>query len=180
VSDQGLWVASTLAAEGAERYVVVVTVDDRLRWELTPRAAERYARGWLRCAQVAAHDAAVLAQLVALGVEESSAAMFMATELRAGRAAFDDVGTRPLVLRPVVSAATGEPIVQASAPAPTPPFQVDGPAATMHAVHVLEVAAVVDLDDAYRSALVRSLGLNPVRARAAVDDLGRFRRSAAT
>jgi hypothetical protein len=170
-----LWVGSALGP--GDRYHVRLELG-RLAWTLNRQQAERYARAWLRAAQLAAHDAAVLAQLTALGVEQEPAAVFVATELRTARPALDQVATRPLRLQPIVSAATGEPIVQVH-PDGERDFQLEATAATSHAVHTLEVAAVTDLDDAYRWALVDALDMEDVRARAAVDDLARFRRTAA-
>jgi hypothetical protein len=121
----------------------------------------------------------VLGQLIALGVEEEAAGLFIAEELRRNRPSYDDTGTRPLRFRPVVSAADHSPIVQMWwGPGRDEAAQMPAEAATMHGVHVLEVAAVIDLDEAYFRGLTRGLGLEELRARSAVDDLARFRRSA--
>lgn len=178
--DGSLWVASYHDLTSGH-YVVRFTLGDLL-WTHTPRQAERYARAVVRVAQCAAHDAAVLAQLQALGVGQEAAALFIAQDLRAPRPAFDTTATRPLTFTPVVSAATGEPIVQMAWQGPDgepQAAQLTAAEATWHAVHVLEVSAVTDLDDVYHAALVGAMALGDTRARAAVDDLGRFRVNAA-
>lgn len=171
----GLWVTSERAGGG---YSVALRVGDH-HWRLDPRRAERYARSVLRTVGMATHDAAVLAQLVALGIDHQAAGLFIAQDLRANRVDPDDAATRPLAWRPIVSAADGRPLVQVWW-GPDAGAQIEAVDATRHAVAVLEAGAAAEFDNAYYRALVTKLDMGPVRARAAVDDLGRFRVAAAT
>lgn len=166
----------------AQAYRVRISIGGTgLAWELDDQRATRYARAVLRAAGVAIHDAAIFHQLVAHKVDGVAAAQLVAEELHPGRRRWDDQGTAPLQFRPHFDADTLSPMVRMDFPAqPELDYHramLEAAAATGHAVAVLEVAAVVELDTAYQAALVR-LGMHEHRARALVDDLPRFRQDA--
>lgn len=178
VEDVGqLWVVSRRTSDRGD-YAVGFEIGE-LDWKLDRRGAERYARAVIHVAQTATHDAAVLAELTALGVGRDDAARFVVEDLRERRQRFDDAATRPLVFSPAVTTDVEPIVLMRWGPDRDQAAQMDAEDATRHAIHVLEVAAVVELDATYFRALVDVLGLSPIRAAAAVDDLARFRRSAA-
>jgi hypothetical protein len=156
-----------------------------LAWELDDQRALRYARAVLAVAGAAIHDAAVARQLEAHGVDPEPSADLLETELRRARR-YDDTATAPLRFRPQLAvhpdpagvAHPLRPLVRMEVP-PTAGLGytaalIDASAAVGHAVAVLEVAAAVGFDGAYHDALVK-LGASPLRARALVEDLPRFR-----
>jgi hypothetical protein len=156
-----------------------------LAWELDDQRALRYARAVLQVAGAAIHDAAVARQLEAHGVDPEPSADLLETELRPPRR-YDDTATAPLRFRPQLAvypdpagvAHPLRPMVRMDVPLTEgldySAALIEAAAAVAHAVAVLEVAAVVRLDTAYHDALVK-LGASPLRARALIDDLPRFR-----
>jgi hypothetical protein len=170
-----LWVASRLLKADGGGYAAVVTLaggPDPL--VLNPTGALRYTRAVARVAACAEHDAAVIRQLQALGLDLEQAAGLVATEVRPDRPAFDDGATRPYRFRPVVSVNGLAALVQVDWP-DGQGAQLEAAAAMQHALAVLECIAAAELDAGYLAMLVDKLGMSQLRAQAAVDDLGRFR-----
>jgi hypothetical protein len=172
-----LWVTSWM---DESRYVCRVSLGgSRLSWTLGRQRGLAYAQALLRVTGIAEHDAAVLRQLIALGVEPEQAAELLAADLRAARPAYDDAATTPLTFRPLVAALGMRPVVTIGWP-PQPELdhhaaQMDAADGALHALAVLETLAGVDLDTAYYQMAVAKLGVSELRARALLDDLGRFR-----
>ena len=175
--DDALWVESRRRSDRGD-YAVGFKLG-ALTWSLDRRGAERYARAVIYVAQTAAHDAAVLGELTALGVGRDAAATFVVEDLRRRRPPYDDAATRPLVFSPAVTNDVEPLVVMRWGTAEDQAAQLTAAEATRHAIHVLETAAVVELDAAYFRGLTGELGLSPIRAASAVDDLARFRISAA-
>jgi hypothetical protein len=173
-----LWVSSRLGPDGRYACHISLGGSDQA-WTFDEQRALRYARAVLRVAGAAEHDAAVLRELVALGVDAEAAAEWLAVDLRPRRRPFDHAGTRPLRFSPIVAVDGLRPIVQLSWPDPALPgdraAQLDAAAAAQHALSVLEVAVAAELDDALLAMLQETLNLSRLRAQAVVDDLGRFR-----
>jgi hypothetical protein len=193
--DEGNLLVQSWWNEQAGGYRVRVSLGGSgLAWELDDQRALRYAKAVLHVAGAAIHDAAVASQLEAHGVDPDGAGALIAAELRPPRR-YDDQATAPLRLRPDLGIrpdlAIGRPgrvgigpegplrpLVRMEVP-PTAGLDyraalIEAAAAAGHGVAVLEVAAAVQFDSAYQAALVK-LGASPLRARALVDDLPRFR-----
>lgn len=166
-----IWVVSDVAPDGT--YVTTVQASDDTAVVLNRKRALRYAMAVYTAVAYAEYDAAVLNQLVSMGIGQEMAARCIA-DLRADRAPVDDAATDPLRFVPLVTA-TGR----------TPALYVDlggrrigqwTPAdGRQHAGHVLDICAGVDLDAAYHRFLRGPVGLDDGRARAVVGTLGRYR-----
>lgn len=169
--DDSLWVQSGVAASGA--YVVEFHVTDRA-WVRTPEEATRHALAVLRQAEIAAHDAAVIRQLVTLGIDLQMAATVVANDLRPDRPEVDPSDTAPLGVAPGVAGEDTRPFLIIS---------LDGERmgqwtvtdARQHALSVLEIITVADLDAAYKRVLMGQIRLEDWRAAAVVDDLATYR-----
>lgn len=166
-----MWVTSELNPDGSTGYIVTVSASDDIALSLKADAAVRYVATVTRAGVIARHDAAVIRQMIRrLGLSAYDAAMTV-KDLRADREPLNDAATVPLIFTPIVSGTSFEPYVHVHAGeiaisqwTPQDCFQ--------HAGHVLEALAGVDLDSAYYRYLTTTIGTDPARARAAVNDLG--------
>lgn len=89
----------------------------------------------------------------------------------------DHEATAPLRFLPGTRRSTGEAVVGVSLPPHTSDHIITGwspAAARQHALHVLDVAVVCDLDTAYRTAIAKGLESGEQRGRAVVHDLGNY------
>jgi hypothetical protein len=135
-------------------------------------AAYRWAAEVLAATAAAEHDAAVVAQLTALGVKDSVAAGVV-TALRADRPG-SGAAVPGLALVPGVSHRTRDGFVLLERHGE--PFgQWDLDAARHHAAGVLEAVEVALLDATYLRALTGLVGLDRDRALAVVADLANHR-----
>lgn len=167
------WVASDLAPDG-ETYVLTIGVGrDRI---FTPADPTAYALTVIRACAYAAYDAAVITQAVdGMGMPARLAA-HLVSGLHAARPPLDDAPTAPLRFDPIVATRTRAPGVTAHLDGnPGTQWHWSTAEATGHAVHVLQAAAAVDLDAAYRKVLIEKVDIPPDMARATITDLGRHR-----
>lgn len=168
MADRGaVWVTSELLPDG--RYITSISVNPDRAFTLDRDAARRYAATVFTAVAYAEYDTAVVRQLQAIGIALPDAAGFV-VDLRADRPPLDDDATAPLRFEPLVAGTTLTPAVHIALDGEL--FcQWDPADARQHAGHVLDVAAAVDLDAAYRRLLVAQVGLDDARARAVVGDL---------
>jgi len=162
-----IWVQSDPLPNGT--YVTAVHYNDDTARILDRAAGLAYAAEVVAAATRAEHDAAVLRQLVAAGVDLQAAGHTIA-DLRADRPPLNDGATAPLRLTPGIAAnghgflavhIGGQQVGQWS-PAD----------ARDHASAALTVLAAADLDEAYRRHLIGPLGMDEARARDVITDLG--------
>lgn len=170
--DAAVWVESAVTLDGT--YVVEVHSSGDWSTILDRDRALAYAATAHDAAARAEYDAAVVAQLTSIGVEMEHAAGLL-TDLRNDRPELDDKTTAPLRFVPGVSPAL-KPFVHVYLHETEPMAQWSPAALRSHARNVLDVLATVDLDAAYRRALVSLVGLDDGRARAVVATLGEHRR----
>lgn len=163
-----LAVASVSPGPGAP-YVVRFTFGG-MAWTLTTEQAVTHAAAVMAAAHRADHDAAVVRQMLAVGLAESEVGELV-RELRGDR--------RPLELDPldlrlgVSNDGQLRPFLQVVL-AGDPVGQWDVADALTHAGIVLGMAETVRLDSALSDLLVLN-GLDPAKATAAVADLKQFR-----
>jgi hypothetical protein len=152
------------------RYGVGISVGDDVAWVLSREQAVAYVVVCVERATQADHDTATFRLLVDIGLPEDKAAAFLAEDIRQDRAV-DNAPTSPLVFVPAVGQKgpflhmrlDTEDVGQL-----TPADLRD------HALSVLDVLAVVELDAALRRALVGLVGLDDARAHAVVGGLAKF------
>ncbi|WP_067171155.1 hypothetical protein [Microtetraspora niveoalba] len=162
-----IWVQSDLLPDGT--YVVAIHYDDDQSRVLNHEAALRYAAAVHAAATRAEHDAAVVAQLVKIGLPKAIVAQAL-HDLRNDRPPHTATITAPLQLEPCVSAHRGVGYLEVYV-AGRLVGQWDPDDARDHAANVLAVLAAVDLDAAYRRYLIGTVGLDRARAEAAVGGL---------
>ncbi|MEU8040913.1 hypothetical protein [Streptosporangium sp. NPDC049078] len=162
-----IWVQSDPLPNGT--YAAAIHYNDDTARILDRPAGLAYAAEVVAAATYAEHDAAVLRQLVAAGVDLHAAGHTISA-LRVDRPPLNDGATAPLRLIPGIATSgrgflrvdiAGEQVGQWS-PAD----------ARDHASNVLTVLAATTLDAAYRRHLIGPLGLDEARARIVVGDLG--------
>lgn len=171
---EAIWVISDVTPNGT--YVATIQAGPDRAITLDRTQATAYVMAVLTAAVYAEYDAAVIRQHTALGLGLPTAAGAV-KDMRADRAPLDDAATSPLRFESIVTAANRDPAVLVS---------LDGRRIAQwtaeetkgHALHVLEVVAVVDLDAAYYRYLRGPVRLDEGRARAVVGDLGQFRTGA--
>ena len=166
-----IWVVSDVAPDGT--YITTIHLSGDLAFTLTRDQASRYAAAVHTAATTAEHDAAVFAQLVDSGLPKAMAATVL-SDLRDDRPPLETPG--PLRYTPAVSGRTHAGFVDVTLTghgSGTVVSQWTPTDCRQHAGHVLDVAAAVDLDAAYRRAMV-GLGLTDDRARALVGGLARY------
>jgi hypothetical protein len=169
---RGIWVTSDLNPDGSASYLVTVSATGDVALSLAADAAVRYVAAVFRAAVIAQHDAAVMAQLSALGLDKRTAGQAV-VDMRQDREPVQDAATAPLRFEPIVSAFDGAPYVHVWAGkqaisqwTPDDCFQ--------HASHVMEALAGVDLDSAYYRYLVGTINIDKALASAVVNDLGNY------
>jgi hypothetical protein len=167
--EQILTIASDLTPDGV--YVPTITLDDRHLLTLDRERALHYVAAWADAIARAEFDAAVLAQLTGIGLDEQTAAAVIVGDLRPDRPPIDPAGTAPLRLEPVLSARTKRGQVAAYL-GDEHVVQLDAPAVYDHIANVLPVVMTCDLDAAYRRYAVGHLKQPVWRAEAMVADLG--------
>lgn len=167
--DTAIWVVSDVAPDGT--YVTTVHATDDVAFTLTPSEAMTYAAAVMDASARAQFDAAVVAQLLTTGMD-MRLAVSVVVDLRAERPPL--VFGTPLSFEPFVMGPTREPklwvLVNGAKYAQWAPAD-----ARQHAMQVLEVAAGVDLDAAYRRFLVGPIGMDDEKARALVGALANHR-----
>jgi hypothetical protein len=167
----GLWVRSDVAPDG--NYIAVVEFSDDESRALDRTAAIRYATTVLAAVAAAEYDAAVVHQMTSIGMGLDVVGQVL-TDLRHKRPSIDDEATWPIVFQPGVSHRDGRgflTLVKRSEPV----GQLELDAARSHALHVLEVIQVAELDRIYHRLLTKLIGVDDQRARAVVADLGEHR-----
>lgn len=169
MTDDAIWVISDVAPDGT--YVTTVHVTDDVAFTLTPAEAIAYAAAVMDASARAQFDAAVFAQMQATGMDRALAASVI-VDLRAERPRLRFAP--PLSFEPLVTAAKCEAqlyvLVNGKRYAQWTPAD-----AAQHVTQVLEVAAGVDLDAAYRRYLVGPIGMDDEKARALVGSLANHR-----
>lgn len=166
-----IWVQSDLAPDGST-YVTAIHYDADQSRILTPETAYAYVNEVFRASVMAEHDAAVIRQLRATGVDLEAAAQAVAT-MREDRPPLNDAATAPLRLVPGVSLRTGAGFLALHV-GDRQIGQWDPDDARDHATNVLAVQTACDLDAAYRRFLIGSAGIEPDRALAVVGGLAEF------
>lgn len=167
--DTAIWVISDVAPDGT--YVTTVHATDDVAFTLTPAETMAYAAAVMGVCARAEYDAAVVAQLLATGMDVCLA-VSVVIDLRAERppVAF----ATPLSFEPFVIGPTREPqlyvLVNGERYSQWTPAD-----AVQHVMQVLEVAAGVDLDAAYRRYLVGPIAMDDKLARALVGALANHR-----
>jgi hypothetical protein len=164
-----VWIRTAPDADGVYRPVLEVDADTA--YNLTEDSACKYAMYVLRAVAVAEHDAAVFRQLKEITGSEDAAAQLI-RDLREERPPL--VPLLPLVLVPGVSALTKEAFLD---------IEIHGSKegqwtmadAREHALTVLEMVCVADLDGAYLR-ILKTIGIEDDRARAVIGDLGNWRK----
>lgn len=166
--DSGLWVRSAVLASG--EYGVEISVGPERAWPLTREDAVKYAVACFARVAEAEHDAAVYDMFTArLELPGIVAAQAIAHEVRPGRTV-DHSATEPLKFHVSLGAATHEPFISLEMDDEPTGALTTGDLAD-HAQAVLAVVAVVELDANLHRVLTEVVGVDDLRARAAVDSL---------
>lgn len=171
MSAPGLWVRSDVLPLGG--YGVSINVGDDRAWTLPPEKAIRHAVTCVRRAVEAEHDTATLSLLTATGISDEDAQRLLTGDLWPDRVV-EHADTEPVRFHSGVARrrSTGEFVA-------TVRMELDGATAgelttadlREHALGVLQVVAVVDLDTALMRCLVGRIGTEEHRARTIVDAL---------
>jgi hypothetical protein len=165
-----IWVISDVALDGT--YITTVHADDDTAITLDRDQAVAYAMAVMSAVTRAQYDAAVIAQMAHIGLPLPAAAQAV-RGLRADRPPIDDKATAPLRFEPIVKSKSRQPVIHVHLGdrilTEWTPAETQG-----HAMYVLQVAAGVDLDAAYRRYLVGPVGMDDPTARAVVGDLGKY------
>lgn len=164
------WIHTEPTPDGAG-YMVTLVVDEDRSISLERPTAMEYAYTVLRVVAYAEYDAAVLAQMSQRVSKE--AAYQLVVDLREDRPEADFSVMAPLSLEPGVSV-KGRPFVM---------VKKDGKqvgewslaSAREHALTILEVLTVAELDEAYLRCLKGVVGVEPGLAQTVVGDLQKFR-----
>lgn len=167
-----VWIKSEPDEHGRYHLYLELGPDDVTPLDVT--AAYGWAREVLSAAAAAEYDAAVLAQLAAIGLDDGHAVTIV-TALREDRAPYVPVGAVPgLALIPGVSHRNrlgflrlerhGQPVGQ---------WELGD--AREHALAVIEALEVTVMDSAYLRALTGIVGVDRTRALAVVTDLASHR-----
>lgn len=167
-----VWIKTEPSLDGST-YVVTIEASEDRAVTLTPDRALRHASEVLSTVARAEYDAAVFAQMSALGNLEPEAVGQLILDLRRDRPNLDPEATQPLRLEPGVNA-SGKPFLALY----LDDRQVGqwGPAdARRHALGVIEAVHAADLDSGYYRALTGLVGLEEPRARNVIDDLIKHR-----
>jgi hypothetical protein len=167
--EQVLSVISDRTFDGV--YVPTIAVDDRHLLTLDRDRALLYVAAWAEAIARAEFDAAVLAQLTGIGIDEQMAVAVIVKDLRPDRPPIDTTGTAPLRLEPILSVRTKRGQVAAYL-GDEHIIQLDAPTVYDHIAKVLPVVMTCDLDAAYRRFALGQLEQPEWRADAMVDDLG--------
>lgn len=169
MTDDAIWVISDVAPDGT--YVTTVHATEDVAFTLTRTEAITYAAQVMDASARAEFDAAVVAQLRVVGMDMPLIASVV-NDLRAERPPIQF--STPLSVDPFVTAAKSEAqlyvLVNGKRYAQWTPAD-----AAQHVAQVLEVAAGVDLDAAYRRYLVGPIGMDDEKARTLVGSLANHR-----
>lgn len=177
-----IWVVGDVGILDGMPYVCTVQVTDDVTIPLLRDAAQAYAWTVVQTAHRAHYMAAVFAQMKAVmgagphGESPEQMAMVALRQLMEDLPDIDQVATAPLRFLPVMTR-DGMPKVRVSLPPHGEAQIVTGwtfDEALGHGVNVLSVAAVCDLDSAWRTVVARGFGAGEQRGRAAVVDLANF------
>lgn len=167
-----IWIKTDLAVDGSG-YVASLEVGDDTARVLTPREALSHAYGVLAAVGRAEYDVAVAKQLTRKLKVNLEAALQIVSDLRADRPPLDPADTFPLVIEPGVNARL-KPFLAISCKG-MEKGQWDMEQARGHAMAVLTVASVADLDSGYLRCLVSTVGIDRNKALQVVDDLQNYR-----
>jgi hypothetical protein len=165
-----VWIKTEPSVDGST-YIATVEFSDDRSIVLTPDSAPRYAMTVLEAVARAEYDAAVFTQM-SKRVDQKAVAQLI-TDLRKDRPDIDTSATKPLEIKPGVNR-QGEPFLIVLID-DKPVGQWEIAAAKEHALTVLEVTKVADLDASYYRALTGLVGLEEHVARNVVDDLQHHR-----
>jgi len=168
-----IWIITEPTPDGTG-YMATVHFNEDRAVTLTPEQAVAYATDVLTVVGRAEYDAAVMRQITKLTGEPANGVQ-MIKDLRDDRPTL--TATAPLVMEPSVAVDDGNVF------RPFIALHMEGKQfgqwtmddARGHAVGLLEVCAVADMDAAYARSLVSLIGLDKERALAVVGDLARYR-----
>ncbi len=174
-----IWVVGDVGMLDGMPYVCTVQVSDDVTIPLPREQAVAY--GWtvVQAAHRAHYMAAVFAQMRTImgggpaGETPEEMALFALHHLLEDLPELDETVTAPLLFRPVLRR-DGMPRVRVSLPPHGEEQIVTGwgfNETLSHGLNVLSVAAVSDLDSAWRTVVARTFGAGEQRGRAAVMDL---------
>lgn len=167
-----VWLRSELAPD-LSHYVVTLEASDDVARILTPTTGLKYAAGVLAAAERADYDAAVIRQMgVGLKLPLDVAGQVV-SDMRQDRPPLRDVDTHPLRFEPGVNMEGDGFLVVSLNDERLGQWTVED--ARLHAMGVLQVIAVADLDATYFRTLVGLVGLDKGRASQVVGDLGKYR-----
>ena len=168
------------------RFHAELSFGDDLAVTLTPALAGRWAAAVLMAVSQAEHDAAIRLQILDVLTEDfegdrEAAAAETIGDVRAARQPIGWPTRIPAKLEPGVGVDSGKPFLHlwvkpnpgANGWEPIGQWSVED--ARGHALAVLEVAAVAELDTSYRNVMVLRFGVDPERALNVVGALGQYR-----
>lgn len=167
----GIIVRSDVAPDGT--YVVAIEAGPDDAWVLDRPHVHAHGIAVVEAAARAEYDAAVLDQLIGLGIEQDAAGQ-MVSDMRAERPPLDTAATAPLELVPGVARRDGRGFLALMLHGKQI-GQWEPADARSHAMACFEVTAAVDLDAIYRKTLVGIVGLDDPTARAVVGELAEHR-----
>lgn len=173
--DEGedLWVRTQPSPAG-DTYEIAVSLGPDVAFTLTPAEAVTYATHVIGVCTRASYDAAVAAQLAAMGLDPPTIRQ-SALDLRWARPPLEPTSWPwPLGFRGIVSHRTRGPIIQLVVD-DRPVAQVDPTDILSHAMGVLEMAHIAPLDHTYHQWLTRTVGVADTKARQAVQALASHR-----
>jgi len=154
--------------------VMIECGPDHVR-SLVPTEVVAYVQAMFTAAWQAQFDAAVFAQLRDALPQDERAAADMLISLRGSRISVDQKALRPLIVRPCISAKTGDPFLTVRIAGTKGKWQWSCDDVVHHAVGVHKCMETADLDALYRRLLVAQIGLSDSDARRMVSGLAKWR-----
>jgi hypothetical protein len=168
-----VWIKTEPTLDGSG-YVVTLDASDDVSVTLTPDQAFKHAQGILAAAHRAAYDAAVMRQLTRGWEFPFQHAGVFVMAMRDDRPPLDPTDTAPLFLEPGVTPTDFRPFLLVHINGEKV-GQWDVEQAQQHALWVLSMAGVADLDSGYYRMLRTQADVEEHQARSAVDDLANYR-----
>lgn len=185
-SGGSVWVTGEPGILDGSPYVCTVQVTDDVSIPLLREQAGRYAWHVIQAAHRAHYMAAVFAQMREVmtrngagrdmpdGESPQSLALLVLRQITDDLPDLDESDTAPLRFMPVLRK-DGQPMVRVSLPPHDEPLTGwDFVEARQHALQVLDVAAVSDLDTVYRTVVARTFDAGEGTGRGAVADLANY------
>lgn len=169
-SEHTVWALCEVQPDGS--YQPTIAFTDDIAVTLTPDTAVEYALAVLEAVQAADYDAAILAQVRTLGLDDEAAFTWLAEDVRPGWPPRRETGT-PLQLVPGISHRDRRGFLTVRIGG-VPAGQWELADARAHALAVLECAIAAGYDTAYHRALTKLLH-DDGRARAVVAEIERYR-----